>query len=262
MVPKLNIALGLLMGLIFTFSGFGASGAPCKTLDWARIETQRDLERLEGVCEIKNSLAIFTTSIKQITLPALKRVGLINIDSDHLEAIAFPSLQSARDIYLTGLDLKVAEFPQLRAVSSRLVVNQTSIPYLNFSLLNRVGRLIIQNCPDLEFVFSESLLPPGSIWLENNSKLSETCKARLLANTKTISVEEMTLLQENNRKMAVFKNLYHKNAVEAPIRPTGHKTHFDSFGMIVNDYYQWYPYEYSRYVGYIGPWGYSWLYWF
>lgn len=245
--------------------GWGLSSvsfsAPCRTLDWARIESQKDIERLQGVCEISSSLAIFTTSIKQITLPDLKKVGLINIDSDGLEAIAFPALKSARDIYVTGLNLKVAEFPQLQSVSSRLVVHHTSVPFLNFSQLNQVGRLIIQNCPSLEFVFSENLLPPGSVWLENNPSLSETCEARLLADTQAISVEEMTLLQENNRRMAVFKRLYHRNAAETPIRPTGHKTQFDSFGMIVNHYYRWYPYEYDRYVGYIGPWGYSWIYW-
>lgn len=248
----------LLVLSIFSSSSFSA---PCRTLDWARVENQKDLDRLKDVCVINSSLAIFTKDIRQITLPGLKKVGLINIDSDGLEAIAFPSLESARDLYMTSSDLKIAEFPQLQEVSSRLVVNQTSVSFLNFSQLSRVGRLIIQNCPKLEFVFSESLLPPGSIWLENNPSLSKVCESRLLADTQAISVEEMTLLQENNRRMATFKRLYHRDAVAAPIRPTGHKTQFDSFGMIVNHYYDWYPYEYSRYVGYIGPWGYSWIYW-
>jgi hypothetical protein len=254
---------GLVLLFVVTFLGFCplSLSAPCRTLDWARVENQKDLDRLKDVCVINSSLAIFTRDIRQITLPDLKKVGLINIDSDGLEAIAFPSLESARDLYMTSSDLKIAEFPQLREVSSRLVVNQTSVSFLNFSQLSRVGRLIIQNCPKLEFVFSESLLPPGSIWLENNPSLSEVCESRLLADTQAISVAEMTLLQENNRKMATFKRLYHRDAIAAPIRPTGHKTQFDSFGMIVNHYYNWYPYEYSRYVGYIGPWGYSWIYW-
>lgn len=232
----------------------------CRTLDWVRIENKKDLQRLQGVCEIKTSLAIFTTDIEQITLPHLKRVGLINIDSDHLKAIAFPALKSARDIYVQGMDLEVAEFPQLEQVSSRLVFDSAGVRFLNFPVLEKVGRMIIHVCPSLEFVFSDQVLQLGSIWIEKSQKLAEVCRQRILANTQIISIEEMALLQDSKRKMTVFKDLYAKGATPAPIRPTGHPTHFDSFGLIVDHYYQWYPYEYSRYWGVIGPWGYSWLY--
>ena len=74
-----------------------------------------------------------------------------------------------------------------------------------------------------------------------------------------MSAEEIAYIQNAQEEMRLFKRkLLEKSLTESPIRPTGHPTHFDSFGLI-KSYYEWYPYEYDRYWGAIGPWGY-WLF--
>ncbi|MFM8269266.1 MAG: hypothetical protein ACKN9V_03680 [Pseudomonadota bacterium] len=236
-----------------------ADEPPCRSIEWVRLETSRDVERMKDVCEVRQSLAIFVDGVTELSFPRLKRAGLINVESHGLEALAFPKLEQARDIYLTGADLKVAEFPKLNIVSSRLVVQERNVQFLNFPNLKRVGRLILQSCLNLEFVFADKLYDVASIRLEGNPALSPASAENLKSVTRVMSPEEMAYVQNAQEEMRLFRRRLLDNALnQPPIRPTGHPTHFDSFGFI-KSYYEWYPYEYNRYWSAIGPWGY-WLF--
>jgi hypothetical protein len=249
-----------LLALVGSVVGLANNTSNCRTIEYARIDNQSQLERLNNVCEITNSLAVFTSGVREITLPNLKRVGLINIEADGLEAIAFPKLESARDIYLTGSELKVVEFPQLDTVSARLVVQERNLQFLNLPELRRVGRLILSSCLKLEFVFADKLYDVASIRMENNPALNPSSAENLQKVTRVMSPEEMEFIKNAQEEMRLFKRRLLDNSLnQPPIRPTGHETHFDSFGLI-KSYYQWYPYEYSRYIDFIGPWGYTWMY--
>ena len=236
-----------------------ANEPPCRSVEWARLENNRDVERMNDVCEVRQSLAIFVDGVTELTFPRLQRAGLINIESNGLEAIAFPKLEQARDIYLSGSDLKVAEFPLLNTVSARLAVQEKNIQFLNFPSLKRVGRLILQGCLNLEFVFADKLYDIASIRMDGNPALNPASAENLKNVTRVMSAEEITYIQNAQEEMKFFKRkLLEKSLSEPPIRPTGHPTHFDSFGFI-KSYYEWYPYEYDRYWSAIGPWGY-WLF--
>lgn len=253
--------LASLLGVVLVQSSFSApSERPCRTVDFVRIENSQQLERLQEVCEIRQSLAIFSSDLKEVVLPRLKRVGLVNVEADGLEALAFPALEAARDIYLTGSDLKVAEFPVLNTVSARLVIQQKNLQFLRLPELRRVGRLILNGCSNLEFVFADKLYDVASIRLDNTPMLNPASEAKLKSVTRVMTPEEIAYIKNAEEEMRLFKRrLIEKTLTEAPIRPTGHPTHFDSFGLI-KSYYTWYPYEYSRFYDFIGPWGYSWIY--
>lgn len=249
----------LCLSLASSFSAWG-SERPCRSIDFARIDTAAQLQRLSDVCEIRQSLAIFTTDIKEITLPRLQRVGLINVEADNLEAIAFPFLETARDIYLTGSDLKVAEFPRLNTVSGRLVIQEKNLQFLHFAELRRAGRLILYNCSQLEFVFADKLYDVASLRVENTPNLNPASAENLKKVTRVLSQEEQDFIRRSQEEMLAFKRKVAENNLnQPPIRPTGHPTHFDSFGMI-RSYYEWYPYEYSRYWDVIGPYHYTFFY--
>jgi hypothetical protein len=236
-----------------------ANEQPCRSIEWARLENNRDVERMKDVCEVRQSLAIFVDGVTELTFPRLKRAGLINIESNGLEAIAFPKLEQARDIYLSGSDLKVAEFPVLETVSARLAIQERNVQFLNFPSLKRVGRFILQGCLNLEFVFADKLYDIASIRMDGNPALNPASAENLKSVTRVMSAEEIAYIQNAQEEMRLFKRkLLEKSLTESPIRPTGHPTHFDSFGLI-KSYYEWYPYEYDRYWGAIGPWGY-WLF--
>lgn len=238
----------------------GNDQTQCRTIEFARIDDESQLERLKDVCEITQSLAIFTTGVREITFPQLKRVGLVNIESNGLEAIAFPKLESARDIYLSGSDLKVAEFPKLNTVSARLVIQEKNLKFFNLPELRRVGRFILYGCTSLEFVFADKLYDVASLRVENAPALNRASAENLKKVTRVLSAEEQEYIKNAQEEMRLFKRKLWENSLnQPPIRPTGHETHFDSFGMIRN-YYAWYPYEYDRYYSFIGPWGYTWMY--
>ena len=233
---------------------------PCRSIEFARIDTQAQLARLSDVCEIRESLAIFTADLKEITLPRLKKVGLVNVEANNLEAIAFPFLETARDIYLTGSDLKVAEFPRLQTVAGRLVIQEKNLQFLHFAELRRAGRLILYNCSQLEFVFADKLYDVASLRVENTPNLNPASAENLRKVTRIVSPEEKEFIRKSQEEMLAFKRrLAENNLNQPPIRPTGHPTHFDSFGMI-RSYYEWYPYEYSRYWDVIGPYHYTFFY--
>lgn len=240
---------------------FGTSNEPgCRSIEWARLETNRDLEQMKDVCEVRKSLAVFVDGVREITFPNLKRVGLLNVESQGLEAIAFPKLETARDIYLTGSDLKAAEFPVLNLVSSRLAIQERNIQFLNFPSLRRVGRLILQGCLNLEFVFADKLYDVASIRMDGIPALNPASAENLKSVTRVMSAEELAFIQNAQDEMRLLKRkLLEKALSEPPIRPTGHKTKFDSFGYI-KSYYEWYPYEYHRYWSIIGPLGYHWMF--
>ena len=246
--------------LVSTLSLASHSTTPCRVIESARIDNEKQLEQLRDVCEITQSLAIFADGVREITFPNLRRVGLINIEAIGLEAIAFPKLESVRDIYLTGSDLKVAEFPRLQFVSGRLVIQQRNLQFLNLPELRRVGRLILHSCLNLEFVFADKLYDVASIRMENNPALNPASAENLKRVTRVMTPEELEYIKNAQEEMRLFKRKLWENTLnQPPIRPTGHETHFDSFGMI-KSYYAWYPYEYARYYDFIGPWGYGWMY--
>jgi hypothetical protein len=237
-----------------------AQERPCRSLDFVRVENASQLERLKDVCEIRQSLAVFTQGIREITLPRLKSVGLINIESDGLEAIAFPRLESARDIYFSGDELRVIELPQLKTVSARFVVQEQNLEFLNLPELTSARRLILKDCYKLEFVFAEKLQDVASLRLENNPALNPMSAEKLKSVTRPLTKEEESFITNAQEKMRQFRlRLIAKTLNETPIRPTGHHTSFDSYGFI-KSYYEWYPYEYSRYWDVIGPWGYTFFY--
>jgi len=237
-----------------------ANEQPCRSIEWARLENSRDVERMKDVCEVQQSLAIFVDGVTELTFPRLKRAGLINIESNGLEAIAFPKLEQARDIYLSGSDLKVAEFPVLNTVSARLAIQEKNVQFLNFPALRKVGRLILQGCLNLEFVFADKLYDIASIRMDGNPALNPASAENLKNVTRVMSPEETAYIQNAQEEMRLFKRkLLEKSLNQPPVRPTGHHTSFDSFGFI-KSYYEWYPYEYNRYWSVIGPWGYWLLY--
>ncbi len=251
------------IGIVFfsLLSGMGiAIEQPCRSIEFARIDSITQLERMKDVCEIRQSLAVFIDDAKEATFPKLKSVGIINVDSRSLEAVAFPALEAARDIYLTGSDLKVAEFPKLETVTSRLVFQEQQMEFLNFPELRRVGRLILANCINLEFVFAEKLFDIASIRIEKNPILNPISEANLKKVTRKMGNEEYELMRKSQEQMRLFKiSLMRGMLNSTPVRPTGHPTYFDYYGFI-KSYYDWYPYEYYRYWDVIGPWGYTFFY--
>jgi hypothetical protein len=257
----MRLSSALLMIGTFVLSPLSFSQErPCRTVEFVRVENSRQLERLQDVCEIRQSLAIFTSDLKEVVLPRLKHVGIVNVEANGLEALAFPALETARDIYLTGSDLKVAEFPVLNTVSARLVIQQRNLQFLRLPELRRVGRLILNGCLNLEFVFADKLYDVATIRLDNNPALNPASEEKLRSVTRVMTPEELAFIKNSEEQMKLFKRrLIEKTLTETPIRPTGHPTQFDSFGLI-KSYYSWYPYEYSRFYDFIGPWGYSWIY--
>ncbi|MFM8314572.1 MAG: hypothetical protein ACKOA8_09830 [Deltaproteobacteria bacterium] len=251
--------LSLLIGFAATLATASAE-KPCRSIEYARIENTRDLSRLADVCEITHSLAVFLDGEREITVPRLRRVGIVNIESRGLEAVAFPALEQVRDMYLTGTDLKVVELPRLRYVSSRLVIQEKNLQFLNLPELQQVGRFILNGCQQLEFVFADRLREVGSLRMDNNPALNPASAENLQKVTRVMTEEELAFIKNAQEEMRLFKRRLMDNALnQPPIRPTGHETHFDSFGLIKN-YYDWYPYEYSRYWDVIGPWGYTFFY--
>lgn len=252
-------SLWVLLSSLLSYSVYSFE-APCRKIEFARVDTRDQLEKLQDVCEIEKSLAVFVEGEKEATFPNLKRVGLINVESNSLHAVAFPALQSAGDIYLTGAELQVAEFPKLTTVSSRLVIQERKMPFLNLPLLERVGRLILSGCENLEFVFAEKLFDVASIRIENNPALNPVSEANLRKVTRKMGNQEYELMRQSQEEMRLFRiRLIQGTLNSTPIRPTGHKTYFDYYGFI-KSYYEWYPWEYSQYWGMIGPWGYTLFY--
>lgn len=257
----MRIKSGLTLLVLTTLSLISpAEESGCRSIEWARLETSRDVERMKDVCEVRQSLAVFVDGVREITFPKLRRVGLINIESHGLEAIAFPKLEQVRDVYLTGSDLKAAEFPLLETVSSRLVVQERNIQFLNFPSLRRVGRLVLQSCLSLEFVFADKLYDVASIRMDGVPSLNPASAENLKSVTRVLSAEEQAFIQNAQEEMRLFRKRLLENALaQPPVRPTGHKTNFDSFGYI-KSYYEWYPYEYTRYWSVLGPLGYYWMF--
>lgn len=232
-----------------------ADQQPCRTIDFARIDTQEQVERLADVCEIRQSLAIFADGVEEIVIPRLKSVGLINVESRGLKAISFPYLESARDIYFTGSDVEVIAFPSLQTVSGRLVVQERNLKFLNFPEVKRIGRLILHSCLNLEFVFADKLYDIASIRLENNPALNASNADMLKNITRVPTPEELEFVKNAQEEIRDLKRkLIDKSLNQRPLPPTGHPTYFDSFGL--TGYYRWYPYEYSRFYDYIGPYHY------
>jgi len=248
------------LSLLLVTSVSFAAEIPCRTIEFARIDTVAQLEKLKDVCEIQKSLAIFIEDANEATFPNLKKVGLINVESTKLQAVAFPSLKEARDIYLTGSELRVAEFPSLTIVHSRLAVQEKQMEFLNLPNLERVGRLILSNCSNLEFVFAEKVFDIASIRIENNPVLNPVSEANLRKVTRKMGNEEYELMRKSQEEMRLFRiNLMRGMLNSTPIRPTGHHTYFDYYGFI-KSYYEWYPWEYGRYWDVIGPFGYTFFY--
>jgi len=237
-----------------------ANAETCRVINAVRIDSERDLERIQDVCEVTDSLAIFADGVEKIVLPNLKKAGLINIEAFGLKAIALPKLESARDLYISGADLEAAEFPSLKEVSAHLVIRERNLKFLNFPELRRVNRLVLQSCMNLQFVFADKLYDVGSSRVDDNPNLNPGSASVIASVTRKLSPEEMQFVANAQRQVQDLKRrLIENNLAQPPIRPTGHPTKFDSFGLI-RSYYEWYPAEYHDYWYSIGPWGFTMYY--
>jgi hypothetical protein len=233
-----------------------ASASECRVISAMRVETAQDIERLQDVCEVTDSLAIFADGVEKIVLPNLKRAGLINVESMGLKALAMPSLTSVRDLYISGADLEAAEFPALQEVSAHLVIRERNVKFLNLPELRKVNRLVLQSCLNLQFVFADKLYDVGSSSLDGNPSLNPGSASVITSVTRKLSPEEAQYVKDAQDQIRAFKLRLIENAAQPPIRPTGHPTKFDSFGLI-KSYYDWYPYQYNDYWYSIGPWGFT-----
>jgi hypothetical protein len=237
---------------------FGAQAqAGCRVEKEIRIDRASDVSRWSDVCEVEK-LAIFVDGEKSIIFPNLQSAGLINIDTVGTQSVAMPALKHVRDLYLSGSGMEVAEFPVLETVEGRLVVNRQNIKFLNFPELLLAGRVILSNCPDLEFVFVDKLKAINSLRNEGTPSLNEE-SAAFMASVSLMTNEEWMQRNQEAERMRQFKNKLMSNPFGMqPIRPTGHKTQFKKYD--VDAYYNWYPYEYHRYWYAIGTFGFQWFY--
>lgn len=228
--------------------------AACRSVSDIRIDSADDVKKYEDVCEAQN-ITVFADNLDRVILPNIKRAGLVNIDSRALRAVALPGLEVARDIYIQGSGIEVAEFPALQTVSGRFVVLSQPVKFLNLPELTQVGRLIIQSCGNLEFVFADKLQSIGSAELSGNSRMNENV-VKILENLTVLSPEQYANRQAQAERMRLYRQQLIMNGNQpAPIRPTGHPTHFRDY---VTDYYVNYPAQYHDYWYTIGPWGF-WL---
>jgi hypothetical protein len=252
-----SVSAKVIAGLALSmWSAFGYAET-CRVVDSVRVDSSAQLESLQDVCEVNGSLAIFADGVEKIVLPNLKRAGLINVEAIGLKALAMPNLQYVRDLYVSGSELEAAEFPALLEVSSRLVIRERNIKYLNFPELRRVGRLILQSCLNLQFVFADKLYDVASARVEDNPSLNPGSASVLAAVTRKLSAEEQQYVASAQSQILELKRQLLQNTLaHPPIRPTGHPTQFDSFGLI-RSYYTWYPAEYHDYWYSIGPWGFT-----
>jgi hypothetical protein len=258
-LTAITLPILLATGLLSTWASWSYAET-CRSISAVRVETQRDVERLRDVCEVRDSLAIFTSGVEKIVLPNLKKAGLINIESDGLKALAMPELQVTRDLYISGAELEAAEFPSLTDVTSRLVIRERNLKYLNLPEVRRIGRLILQGCLNLQFVFADKLYDVGSARLEDNPALNPGSASVISSVTRKLSAEEMSYVTNAQSQIQLLKlKLLQNSLAHPPIRPTGHPTQFDSFGLI-RSYYEWYPAEYHDYWYSIGPWGFTYYY--
>lgn len=245
--------------LAFAWSSLAAAES-CRVVSAVRIDTQQDIDRMQDVCEVKESLAVFADGVEKIVFPNLKRAGLINIESDGLKALAMPKLEVVRDLYVSGSSLEAAEFPALTDVTSRLVIRERNLKYLNLPEARRIGRLILQSCLNLQFVFADKLYDVGSARLEDNPSLNPGSASVISAVTRKLSEEQLRYVTDAQSQILMLKRQLVENSLaHPPIRPTGHPTQFDSFGLI-RSYYEWYPAEYHDYWYSIGPWGFTMYY--
>jgi hypothetical protein len=137
------------------------------------------------------------------------------------------------------------------------VIRERNIKYLNFPELRRVGRLILQSCLNLQFVFADKLYDVASARVEDNPSLNPGSASVLAAVTRKLSAEEQQYVASAQSQILELKRQLLQNTLaHPPIRPTGHPTQFDSFGLI-RSYYTWYPAEYHDYWYSIGPWGFT-----
>lgn len=97
----------------------------------------RDLSILSSLSEIKTDLEIITDEILDITLPSLKSIGNIDINSLSVEKVSFPELETVSGRFRIGNDdsgpmpsenttLTVVELNNLRTVGRSFVLNLCS----------------------------------------------------------------------------------------------------------------------------------------
>jgi hypothetical protein len=248
--------------LIFSLSFLAAAlvlapspmNAACRTVSDIRIDSSDDAKKFEHVCEAQN-VTIFADNVDRVILPNLERAGLVNIDSRGLRAVALPALKQVRDLYVQGSGIEIAEFPSLQVVQGRFAVLSQPIKFLNLPQLTQVGRLIIQGCSSLEFIFADKLQSIGSVELSANRSLSQNVVS-VLEHLSILTPEEYAQRQAEAEKMRIYRQQLILNGSQpAPIRPTGHPTHFRDY---MTGYYADYPSQYHDYWYSLSPWGF-WL---
>ncbi len=239
------------------FAGVSAFADNCRTVSNLQIRSESDIQRLNDVCVVEGSLAIFADGVEKIVLPNLTQAGVVNIDAHGLRALAMPKLTHATGLYVNGTELEVAEFPALQTVSGHFAVQAPSMRFLNLPNLTQVNRLVFKGCSNLEFVFVDKLGDVGSFLLEQNPKLNEGSASMLTAVTRNLAPDEQDYVINGMNRVADLKIRLHAGMADStPMPTTGHPTTFDSFGFIKH-YYDWYPYEYHDYWLYLSPWGFT-----
>ena len=227
------------------------SYAACRSVTDIRIDSFEDIKRFEDVCEARN-LTIFADNIDRVVLPNLQRAGLVKIDSRGLRAVVLPQLKQVRDLYVQGDGIEVAEFPALQLVSGRFVVLTQPIKFLNLPELRQVGRLRIEGCSLLEFIFADRLDSIGSTELIANGRLNPHVIS-VLENLTVLTPEEYAKRQAEAEKMRMYRQqLILNHALPAPMRPTGHPTLLRDY---MTGYYAYYPSSYHDYWISLSPWG-------
>lgn len=144
-------------------------------------------------------------------------------------------------------------------VEGRLVVKDQNIKFLNLPELKLAGRVLFDNCPDLEFVFADKLRAINSFNNNDTPTLNQN-SINMLANISILTEDQWQQRQQSAKRMSEYKvRLMTDPSSIHRIRPTGHKTQFRQYNN--EAYYNWYPYEYDRYWWVIGAFGFQWYYW-
>lgn len=239
------IHLSILTALINSPAG----AEECRTAEGGRIETQAALDALRDVCELTVSLGVFPIEPVIVDLPNLKRAPLINIDSDKVENIFLPALESTRILHIKGRIIKNLELPNLRTVSRAIYILSTGLINIDFTGLQSAGHIMINGNPELEEVFTPFVSNFMQVSLNNNPAMAAETATMLKSlespdGPATLAAERAATEEAGMMRIEAARR-YHDRA----IAPTGHPTYFGTIGFY-NYGNQYHRYRYPRYVRY------------
>lgn len=247
--PLMHLATFVLTTLFSTAAL--ADDPPCRVIENLRINHALEIQSLSDVCEVTGALAIFATDdLKQVYLPLLKRVGILNVESYELEDLNLPALEQVDQVSLEGPRLTLVELPSLRHVTRDLYIKAPRLENLNLLSLGTVGSLWLQNVPALNFAFVDNIYDIRRLEVRGAPKLDLNVRARLdmAAGVPETSEQaaadaqsDIAALQQQIRDLQ--RQLVLSQAQEPDMPPTGHPVAFGTIGQ----YYQAYPYYFYNY---------------